>query len=188
MQATSNAPYGTYLPFRGVKNDSRFYTALNPQTGQFRYVKLHAGPMGEPIVCSLEYSALASDSTKAASYEALSYCWGDVNDLTEICLLVPDAGTNVSVRNDHRKHFDRRIESVPSDLWQYSDGVQSFLCGRFRVTRNLEDALLALRKPKEARKLWIDAICINQMDKAEKAHQIGQMNRIYASAKQVLVW
>jgi hypothetical protein len=26
------------------------------------------------------------------------------------------------------------------------------------------------------------------MDKAEKAHQIGQMNRIYASAKQVLVW
>lgn len=36
--------------------------------------------------------------------------------------------------------------------------------------------------------LWIDAICINQHDLAEKARQIPLMTRIYSTAARVLVW
>jgi hypothetical protein len=36
--------------------------------------------------------------------------------------------------------------------------------------------------------LWIDAICINQQDNAEKATQIPLMGRIYANAASALVW
>jgi hypothetical protein len=38
------------------------------------------------------------------------------------------------------------------------------------------------------RRIWIDAICINQEDGEEKSHQVMQMTEIYFRAKQVLLW
>jgi hypothetical protein len=37
-------------------------------------------------------------------------------------------------------------------------------------------------------KSWIDAICIDQSNPAEKAHQIAAMPRLYSQAQQVLCW
>lgn len=56
------------------------------------------------------------------------------------------------------------------------------------VTENLETALWYLRDPTAQKRLWVDAICINQTDDAEKAIQVGMMTEIYASTSQVLVW
>ncbi|KAI0469913.1 heterokaryon incompatibility protein-domain-containing protein [Xylariaceae sp. FL0804] len=56
------------------------------------------------------------------------------------------------------------------------------------VTRNLEDALRALRDPRKPRILWVDAVCINQRDHQEKASQIRLMAKIYSLARQVVVW
>jgi hypothetical protein len=39
-----------------------------------------------------------------------------------------------------------------------------------------------------ARKIWIDAICINQEDEEEKATQIPLMREIYSRARAVVVW
>jgi hypothetical protein len=36
--------------------------------------------------------------------------------------------------------------------------------------------------------LWIDAICINQEDNAEKGQQVQSMAKIYAKASRVIVW
>ncbi|KAM5356791.1 hypothetical protein ACJ41O_003437 [Fusarium nematophilum] len=36
--------------------------------------------------------------------------------------------------------------------------------------------------------LWVDAICINQDDKKEKAKQVPNMHQIYSTAKEVLLW
>jgi hypothetical protein len=38
------------------------------------------------------------------------------------------------------------------------------------------------------RSLWIDAICIDQENSAEKNHQVQQMGRIYSSAAEVIAW
>jgi hypothetical protein len=38
------------------------------------------------------------------------------------------------------------------------------------------------------RSLWIDAICMNQLDLTEKNHQVRQMGAIYQKADEVLVW
>lgn len=38
------------------------------------------------------------------------------------------------------------------------------------------------------RLLWIDAICINQSDNAEKSFQIPIMDQIYSKAERVLIW
>jgi hypothetical protein len=55
------------------------------------------------------------------------------------------------------------------------------------ITRNLYDALQRLRTD-EPRRLWVDAICINQDDLQEKAHQVARMGQIYGNADNVIVW
>lgn len=56
------------------------------------------------------------------------------------------------------------------------------------VPPELLTALKALRLPKVARYLWIDAICINQDNALEKNHQVEMMSEIYGRAKRVCVW
>ncbi|KAJ4259728.1 hypothetical protein NW762_007659 [Fusarium torreyae] len=57
-----------------------------------------------------------------------------------------------------------------------------------RVAANLYQALIHLRHPQRARIFWIDALCINQDDTTERGQQVQNMRRIYAEARQVLVW
>jgi len=56
------------------------------------------------------------------------------------------------------------------------------------IQPNLAAALYKLRHPKERRTLWVDALCINQMDPLEKATQVPLMREIYANAQQVIIW
>jgi hypothetical protein len=74
--------------------------------------------------------------------------------------------------------------------WKTHEGYDQIRCefSKISVTRNLLAALNALRYPNESRWLWVDAICINQNDKAEKAKQISIMRDIYAKATSVIVW
>jgi hypothetical protein len=58
----------------------------------------------------------------------------------------------------------------------------------FKVSGNLQTALRYIRDHSAPRKLWIDALCINQSDNAEKHHQICQMDSIYTRASDVLIW
>jgi hypothetical protein len=57
-----------------------------------------------------------------------------------------------------------------------------------RVTENLHTALSRLQNRSIVRIIWIDAICINQKDKKEKAHQIQSMAKIYGQANRVIVY
>ena len=63
---------------------------------------------------------------------------------------------------------------------------------RFDVTPNLEGALRSLRRqsndPSHIRKMWIDAICIDQHNNVERNSQVQRMNSIYMSANQVVIW
>lgn len=56
------------------------------------------------------------------------------------------------------------------------------------VRENLWAALVSLRDAREARVLWIDAICINQSDIEERNRQVQLMAYIYSRAKEVIVW
>jgi hypothetical protein len=50
------------------------------------------------------------------------------------------------------------------------------------VTINCEATLRQLRQPGSRRKLWIDALCIDQSNISERNHQVGIMDRIYTKA------
>ena len=58
----------------------------------------------------------------------------------------------------------------------------------FTVRRNLHRFLSHARKEYPDRALWIDALCINQDDKQERARQVEIMSKIYSNTKEVLVW
>ncbi|KAF2717503.1 HET-domain-containing protein [Polychaeton citri CBS 116435] len=59
---------------------------------------------------------------------------------------------------------------------------------RLPVTRNLYEGLLRLRSRTRSRRLWVDAVCINQKDNDEKGRQVAIMADIYANANHVKVW
>jgi hypothetical protein len=60
----------------------------------------------------------------------------------------------------------------------------------YHVTKNAEDVMRRLRpsRPDDSRNLWIDAICINQKDDAEKSVQVQLMFEVYANAERVNIW
>ena len=56
------------------------------------------------------------------------------------------------------------------------------------ITSNLHSALVHLRLPNQERVLWVDALCINQVDLDERTHQVSRMGSIYGQASRVVVW
>jgi hypothetical protein len=99
-----------------------------------------------------------------SNYEALSYYWGSDEPRHEIKILKykPDKTGQKSLRNVERL--------------------------KFYIRSNLFAALRALREPKTDIDLWVDAICINQDDDAEKKRQVTKMEEIYSKARGVLIW
>lgn len=57
-----------------------------------------------------------------------------------------------------------------------------------RIRRNLYDALQHIRLEHQDRCLWIDALCINQIDEDEKNRQVQMMGKIFAGAERVVSW
>lgn len=56
------------------------------------------------------------------------------------------------------------------------------------LAENCALALRRLRHPNKERSLWVDAICINQADVAERGAQVRIMHRIYKTASRVLIY
>ena len=56
-----------------------------------------------------------------------------------------------------------------------------------KVTRSLEEALRALRTQGHTL-VWVDALCINQLDIIERSRQIARMSTIYRVAERVIAW
>ncbi|KAH7086460.1 heterokaryon incompatibility protein-domain-containing protein [Paraphoma chrysanthemicola] len=96
----------------------------------------------------------------APSFDALSYCWGDMRLCTGIIF---DTGEDMDLVE--------RMFRVTEDL---ATCLHSIL-----MTRKLKE------KPSY---LWIDQICINQEDITERNRQVPLMTEIYQTARQVLVW
>jgi hypothetical protein len=74
-----------------------------------------------------------------------------------------------------------RIDVRPS-----VDGEQAG--GALYITENLDTALRYLRYADRPRVMWIDAICINQIDLTERSRQVSWMGQIYRKASRTVVF
>ncbi|KAF4628511.1 hypothetical protein G7Y89_g9641 [Cudoniella acicularis] len=57
-----------------------------------------------------------------------------------------------------------------------------------QVPSTLRPFLLRTRAKGRERILWIDSICINQLDNKEKAAQVREMHKVYQKAMRTLIW
>jgi hypothetical protein len=92
------------------------------------------------------------------------------------------------------------MESVPllkkphydalSYTWGPTIGKKSITVNgkKMDVTKNLYEALLSIRLPRETRTVWADQVCIDQSNTEEKNSQVPLMTFIYSRASDVLIW
>ncbi|KAG4412142.1 hypothetical protein IFR04_014736 [Cadophora malorum] len=59
---------------------------------------------------------------------------------------------------------------------------------RYEVSINVEQVLRQLQHKENDTYVWVDQICINQQDDAEKSDQVQQMRFIYSEAEMVIAW
>ncbi|KAI0099037.1 heterokaryon incompatibility protein-domain-containing protein [Nemania sp. FL0031] len=135
-----------------------YYRPLPPAS--IRVFELEAGKFSDPIV-----GRLVSQTIDGEPYEAVSYVWGDPQERQDIAI----GGATLSVtKNLHGAlaAFRHRPLSRSSEGSDPSMGLAQ----------------------RQVRRLWADAICINQEDLVERTSQIELMGRIFAGACRVLAW
>lgn len=59
---------------------------------------------------------------------------------------------------------------------------------RKHVKDNLHTVLHCLRRADQDRWLWVDALCIDQINDRKKSHQVNRMRLIYEKANRLLIW
>ena len=123
------------------------------------------------------------------------YSYGPLPTPTSIRLLTLYPGTYESpiACSLSEEFYDRSDYEALSYEWRTSANEELFpiTCNVTKalfVRRNLRDALLQLRETDKPRKLWIDALCINQADDNEKSIQVNRMHMNYQHASQVIAW
>jgi hypothetical protein len=111
----------------------------------------------------------------------------------EIRLLVLNAGATEDPIECYLEHCSvgraKRFLAL-SYMWGNAQNPMSIqLDGApFQVTHNLGAFLTTYRKEHESFVLWIDALCINQADMAERQEQIQLMKRVYEGADSIVIW
>lgn len=88
------------------------------------------------------------------------------------------------------QQLDRTSFEALSYVWGSTEVSQALCCDgkHLHITRNLDTALRYLRHKRHARRLWVDAVCINQIDMVEKSVQIRLMTSIYSKAERCVIW
>jgi hypothetical protein len=85
---------------------------------------------------------------------------------------------------------DRPQFEALSYAWGDASDLKTIECNgkELMITRSLHEALESLRYSNDSRRLWADAICINQKDLPERGSQVQLMAKIYSEALRVLWW
>jgi len=163
-----------------MSNSNFCFEPLPPIPSPIRL--LHILPAGDSseIYCTVKSADLETNP----SFEALSYVWGDPHVTEPIKLANAREAESGSQFVSVLQHYAKNLGIISGSLSTPSE--EEFQ--KFHITVNLKAALQRLRKRQAIRTVWIDAICINQEDKTEKAKQIPQMGKIYSNASKVVIW
>jgi len=109
------------------------------------------------------YEGIPEDPYWEPKYEALSYCWGPSTPLVTVLVALRDTA------------------------YKDGEGDPSYFAS-IQIRNNLASALVRLRQPTKPRRLWVDALCINQEDIQERNAQVKRMKEIFALAERVILW
>ncbi|KAH6848561.1 heterokaryon incompatibility protein-domain-containing protein [Alternaria alternata] len=135
---------------------------------------------------NMSLSARDTDhKAKAFSYTSLDLSQRSIR----LLLLHPDRSESGHIECELRDATVDEDYVCLSYVWgQPDEGYTVTINGRpLRVRMNLYKFLQQARK-KDLGWLWIDALCIDQENLAERTHQVQQMGSIYSRASRVISW
>jgi hypothetical protein len=141
------------------------YSPLDESRGEIRLLLYSPNVDNVEIPCKLIHCSI----NDAPSYMALSYTWGPPQPAHQIFV----NEKRFSVRSN-LWHF---LNSLPR-LRNYSEG-----CSTDATRRPETDNINA-----HEHVFWVDAVCINQDDVAERNLQVPRMKQIYENAESTLIW
>ncbi|KAI0482026.1 heterokaryon incompatibility protein-domain-containing protein [Xylariaceae sp. FL0804] len=152
------------------------YPSLDQSTRSIRLLRFDLTAPSDQICCTLETYKL----DQCPPFVALSYTWGSPTPKFEMSLASVVAGTPTAPRPFHVR------ENLWAALHQLKKLASAKLKSRVKLAGN------GARPPGYSVQLgnyfWIDAICINQADLGERAHQVNMMKDIFTTADFVTAW
>ncbi|KAK0942100.1 hypothetical protein LTR29_006345 [Friedmanniomyces endolithicus] len=141
------------------------YRPLGDEYGNFRLLELQpAIDRRDLLRCTIEHASIDT-----SAYCALSYVWGDQKaDSSEM---------EITYKRPKRRLFESKKH--------YQEGAVVY---RKEIGSSLARALRSMRQPHASVIIWVDAFCIDQDSKEERASQVKLMTKIYSSAQVVHAW
>ncbi|KAI1194616.1 HET-domain-containing protein [Nemania serpens] len=129
-----------------------------------------------PVVLAPHFEFLPIDSSRG-QIRVLRIAPGKVGDVIKCSYEIVDVDDDVSYQ-------------TLSYVWGAMDENRTAIVEgtRAELTDNLFAALTRIRHETETQRLWIDALCINQEDAAEKMAQVNMMHRIYSNCEECNIW
>jgi hypothetical protein len=112
------------------------------------------------------------------------------NQIRLITILPAERKAPMKLELEHTELYSAVKYECLSYSWgaDVSDRIVTLNNSLFRISATLHIALEHLRYVSQKRKIWIDAISINQADIAERNNQVAMMRKIYENAMRVNVW
>ncbi|KIW69593.1 hypothetical protein PV04_05463 [Phialophora macrospora] len=137
--------------------------------GEIRLVKVFMDSPDQRVRCELLKTTIekAVAERETSFWTAASYEWGDVEETTNIYLNGQDFPVTINLF-----HFLQNYRRLFTE--GYNESGQNPCEPEGRST--------------ESQTLWIDAICINQLDEDERAIQLTHLTEIYAKATIVIAY
>lgn len=138
------------------------YSSIIPEseTGPYEIRILTIWPNHERSA-SIEGSLSVQPFSGGVPYNAISYYWGDLNELEKVIIYGSDQGaSDLICKVPVSKNLTAALRQFRAEASAKGDPLQ----------------------------LWTDALCINQADAKERALQVSGMRFIFGNAESVWVW
>lgn len=168
---------------------SLIYAASRPSKDVYAEVQVQPRPQD-----TFDPARVTPPGARSYQYQPL-----DLTNSRQIRVLVLKAGRLEDPLQCELEHVNLQqgpIYEALSYTWaddrgddSISRAIQCGYDGQFiGITENCELALLRLRKQDVDRRLWVDAVCIDQSNILERNHQVKNMIAIFRSAIRVVVF
>ena len=129
--------------------------------------------------------------TELETHKTLAYQPLSPSSIRLAQILPISTANNIQCRLFHIEQESRTPYNALSYCWgdhKKAESIEVNGC-TFRIGTGLHDALISIVGHHDATTpLWVDALCINQDDTAEKSVQVQRMWHIFHNARQVLAW
>ncbi|KAF4980028.1 hypothetical protein FZEAL_3890 [Fusarium zealandicum] len=159
IEYESKELHGELNELQLASNAAHYTTSLSTSDEEIRLLHVEPGSFEDPIRGYFSQAKLRDVESHTIDFDALSYFWGDSSDRVDISLVA-------------------RKDLVDNEAAREA----------FSIGRTVADALKRFRHQDKLLTIWIDAVCINQENLEERAHQVTLMNQIYSQASTVRIW